>query len=78
MRVIEIEARCRTSDHAHYRERRVFMLKGEGRVIVEGETRAVAPGENQTLRNDSGETTVFVRMIPGSAARARTGAFSRL
>ena len=70
MRVIEIEARCRTSDHAHYRERRVFMLKGEGRVIAEG--------ENQTLRNDSGETTVFVRMIPGSAARARTGAFSRL
>ena len=47
-------------------------------MIVEGETRAikpgsaifVAPGENHTFHNDSGETMEFVCMIPVSATQA--------
>ncbi len=78
MRVIEIEAGGQTPEHAHPWEHQVFMLRGEGRVVVEGETRAiapgaaifVAPGENHTFHNDSGEAMEFVCMIPVSAIKA--------
>ena len=78
MRVIEIEAGGQTPDHAHSWEHQVFMLKGEGRVVAGGETRAIAPGsaifvapdENHTFHNDSDETMEFVCMIPVSATQA--------
>ena len=53
MRVIEIEAGGQTPDHSHSWEHQVFMLKGEGRVTVEGETRDIGhirrPGRESHL-----------------------------
>ena len=78
MRVIEIEAGGQTPDHAHPWEHQVFMLRGAGRVVVEGEARPiapgsavfVAPGERHAFHNDSGEAMEFVCMIPASATGA--------
>jgi len=78
MRVIEIEAGGQTPDHSHPWEHQVFVLKGEGRVVCEGETRAFGPGaaifigpdENHTFHNDSAETMEFVCMIPVRATQA--------
>ncbi len=78
MRVIEIEAGGQTPLHAHPWEHQVFVLKGTGRVIAEGETREFGPGaaifvgpnEEHTFHNDSVETMEFVCMIPVRAASA--------
>ena len=78
MRVIEIEPGGQTPEHSHPWEHQVFILKGNGRVVTEGQTQEFAPGcavfvgpnEAHTFHNDSEETVEFVCMIPVRATKA--------
>lgn len=72
MRVIEIEPGGQTPLHSHPWEHQVFILKGSGRIVAEGETQAFGPGyaifvgsnEGHIFHNGSDETMEFVCMIP--------------
>jgi quercetin dioxygenase-like cupin family protein len=72
MRLFELQPGGHTPYHKHSWEHEVFLLKGEGALVGEGETHIIREGdaifvpgeENHQFRNTSEETMTFLCMVP--------------
>lgn len=72
MRYFEVQPGGYTPYHKHSWEHEVFLLKGEGNLVGEGETHIIKEGdaifvpgeENHQFKNASDETMTFLCMVP--------------
>ena len=71
-RMFEVQPGGYTPYHKHSWEHEIFVLKGEGNLVVEGETHIMREGdvifvpgeENHQFKNTSDETMTFLCMVP--------------
>lgn len=77
MRLFEVEPGGHSPRHSHNYEHEIFILEGEGLVLLEGEEQAIGPGHalyippnaEHQLRSTGKEPLRFLCLIPASAKR---------